>query len=71
MPLARNNCEERREEAENVIPALHLFRRDQQLQQTGMLFMHHAADAAGAIMEAMQSQQAWIIAQQAGRRWCR
>ena len=65
-PLARKNCEERREEAESAIPALHLFRRDQQLQQTGMLFMHMQQTQPAAHMEAMQSQQAWIIEQQAG-----
>ena len=49
-----------------MIPALHLFRRDQQLQQTGMLFMHMQQTQPAAHMEAMQSQQAWIIEQQAG-----
>jgi hypothetical protein len=57
---------ERREEAKSAIPALHLFRRDQQLQQTGMLFMHMQQTQPAAHMEAMQSQQAWIIEQQAG-----
>jgi hypothetical protein len=49
-----------------VKPALHSFRSDQQLQQTGMLFMHMQQTQPAAHMEAMQSQQAWIIEQQAG-----
>ena len=48
----------RREEAESAIPALHSFRSDQQLQQTGMLFMHMQQTQPAAHMEAMQSQQA-------------
>jgi hypothetical protein len=38
----------------------------QQLQQTGMLFMHTQQMQPALVMLAMQSQQAWIIAQQAG-----
>ena len=49
-----------------MIPARHLFGSDQQLQQTGMLFMHMQQTQPAAHMEAMQSQQAWIIEQQAG-----
>ena len=49
----------------SVIPARHLFGSDQQLQQTGMLFMHMQQTQPAAHMEAMQSQQASIIEQQA------
>ncbi|MGA7499610.1 MAG: hypothetical protein WBX00_23010, partial [Isosphaeraceae bacterium] len=57
LTLARI-ASERREEPESAIPALHLFIRDQQLQQTGMLFMHMQQTQPAAHMEAMQSQQA-------------
>ena len=47
-------------------PALHSFGSNQQWQQTGMLFMHMQQTQPAVNMEAMQSQQAWIIEQQAG-----
>lgn len=38
--------------------------RNQQVQQTGMLFMHRQQTQPALDIADMQSQQAWIIAQQ-------